>query len=191
MQWLALTDDNPLSNLWDASRVFAPVRFHCPARKCFQRNQGKIEFCLTPRSLYLPLSFHQRFWFPQRKLLRRLFVCVLLSIEPQQQFPVETKSSFGWFHGSPRSHRSACGQFTTFLGKLKDLPGTVPSLLLASSLFSRYHMSLCYPESISNVLPLPTPALANPPWNLFSWKLKVISSTLFPAISCSIYFFLK
>lgn len=139
--------------------------------------------------LYLPLSFHQRFWFPQRKLLRRLFVYALLSIEPQQQFPVETKSSFTWFQDSPKCHRFACGQFTTFLGKLKVFPGTAPSLFLASSLFSRYHISLCDPETISNVLPLPTPALANPPWNLFSWKLKVIFSTFFPDTSCSIYLF--
>lgn len=85
--------------------------------------------------LYLPLSFHQRFWFPQRKLLRRLFVYVLLSIEPQQQFPVQTKSSFSWFPDSPRCHRFTCGQFTTFLGKLKRFSRNSPLLTSGFLLF--------------------------------------------------------
>lgn len=40
---------------------------------------------------YLPLSFHQRSWFLQRKWLRRFSVCVLLWSERQQQRPVEGK----------------------------------------------------------------------------------------------------
>lgn len=38
---------------------------------------------------YLPLSSHQRFWFLQRRWLKRFSVCVLLWNERQQQRPVE------------------------------------------------------------------------------------------------------
>lgn len=40
---------------------------------------------------YLPLSSHQRFWFLQRRWLKRFSVCVLLWNERQQQRPVEKK----------------------------------------------------------------------------------------------------
>lgn len=40
---------------------------------------------------YLPLSSHQRFWFLQRRWLKRFSVCVLLWNERQQQHPVERK----------------------------------------------------------------------------------------------------
>lgn len=141
-----------------------------------------------PTITLLTPVFSSKILIPPKETVKKTFCLCSPFDRAAATIPCGNKEQLGWFHGSPRSHRSACGQFTTFLGKLKDLSGTVPSLLLASSLFSRYHMSLCYPESISNVLPLPTPALANPAWNLFSWKLKVISSTLFPAISCSVLF---
>lgn len=70
---------------WDSTGIFFP------GRKGTRERYNSVP---PHDQLHLPLSFHQRFWFPQRKLLRRLFVYVPLSIEPQQQFPVEIKKRF-------------------------------------------------------------------------------------------------
>lgn len=61
-----------------------------------ETSMKRINF-VPSRLFYLPLFFHRRFWFPQRRLSRRFFVYVLLSNEPQQQFPVETKNSLAGF----------------------------------------------------------------------------------------------
>lgn len=51
-----------------------------------------IQFHKAMWLLYLPLSSHQRFWFLQRRWLKRFSVCVLLWNERQQQRPVDRKN---------------------------------------------------------------------------------------------------
>lgn len=132
--------------------------------------------------------FSSKILIPPKETVKKTF-CLCSPFErAAATIPYWNKEQFGSFHHTSKCHsraqRFTCGWFTTFIGKLKGFPGRIPLLLLPSSPFSRYHISLPYPGSISNMLLLATPALANPPWNLFSWKLKVISSTLSPAISC-------
>lgn len=129
----------------------------------FKKHPWKDSILFHHMIILLTPVFSSKILIPPKETVKKIF-CLCSPFErAAATIPYWNKEQFGWFHYSSRCHsraqRFACGQFTTFLGKLKGSPGTVPLLLLASSLFSRYHISLCYPDSISSVLPLPGSAL--------------------------------
>lgn len=139
-----------------------------------KKHPGKDSVLFHHRVLVLTPVFSSKILIPPKETVKKIF-CLCSPFErAAATIPYWNKEQFGWFHYSSQCHstaqRFACEWFTTSLGNLQGFPGTVPSSYFWLTLFFQGTTSPNATQRAFHVLPLPTLALANPPWHLFSWK---------------------
>lgn len=97
-----------------------------------KKQPWKDSILLHHMIILLTPVFSSKILIPPKETVKKIF-CLCSPFErAAATIPCRNKEQFGWFHYSSMCHSRAqtfaCGQFTTFLRKLKDFLGTVASL---------------------------------------------------------------